>query len=43
MSAPSSATLIFGSLVAAGPLAALGMLFSQGRALLKRLRGSTQH
>jgi len=42
MSAPSSATLIFRSLLAAGPLASLGMLLGQGRALLNRLRGSTQ-
>jgi hypothetical protein len=42
MSAPSSATLRCGSLLAA-LLASLGVPFGQGRAALKRLCGSTQH
>jgi hypothetical protein len=43
MSAPSDATLLGGILLAAFLLASPGMLLGQGRALLKRLRGSTQH
>jgi len=43
MSPPSRATLLCGSLLPAGVLAPPGMLFGQGRALLKRPRGSPQH